>query len=967
MEVEDSAPVNIFDHFKDYEDVVQMIKDLKKSEKLEKSYERYSDLLSRYQEQPHLLDHHIPELISLLVNYIKDPILEDTLKNEAYKYMYQICKVRSYKLFVKFLPHELSDLDFVLELLVSINFDDTCWEKRYILLVWMTILVLNPFDLARLDANNSKIPKMEQMYQICKLHTKDNDPCANVAAFFCAKFLIRYDMKSIYLKQYFNWIINEHDRECLGIGQLSAVAAILKHGKREDLQQYTNELLTWITSLQYTESKDFLRYKYYLKIIQRLGLVFLPQRKLASWRYQRGTRSLTMNLPKGTTTSTSTTADSINSAIRVDNLVEEENDEDFAVPDQIEEVIEELLQGLRSSSSDCRWLSAKGVGRICNRLPKTLGDEVVGSITEILNPLEAHEGWHGACLALAELAKRGLLLPHRLPYIVPLLMQALTYDEMKSYMPVGLNIRDAACYMCWAIARAYNPIDLKPFVVNIASALLVTTCFDREINCRRAASAAFQESVGRLGNFPHGIDILTTADFFSVGLRTNAYLHISDYIGQFDEYIQPLIDHLVERKINHWDIAIRELTAQALHTLTKHKPTYVHDYVMPKLINNSKSIDVNCRHGSILAIGEVILALKLIDPSLISSRVVHQINGLVSEFQKREQFRGISGELMRLACTNFIQNCSKAQIQIVTECLESWQQLIDLCIINKTDKVRESAIKALPTMSEAYYINDEFAETRYKIVSNYLKQSQSNLEEHFRMGYVGALGSLPKFMLINLIDDVITILIKLSKIPGQDEVTTLKWSEARRESVKALSNICTCFGYETGPFSNQTAIDNIFACYFNCLTEYTLDNRGDIGAWVREASMVALTTLVTSLPKQLLRPEHVVQTMQGLSKQAVENIDRTRGMAGKLFSSIVHYTPKVEHIPHHDELKEIFPVHYEKVLWLFAYHTFPMFCSLLAFPIYSKNLILGLAASIGNLSESLVICFRSTNHYETNT
>ncbi len=35
--------------------------------------------------------------------------------------------------------------------------------------------------------------------------------------------------------------------------------------------------------------------------------------------------------------------------------------------------------------------------------------------------------------------------------------------------------------------------------------------------CRRAAAAAFQEAVGRLGNFPNGIDILAVADYFSVG------------------------------------------------------------------------------------------------------------------------------------------------------------------------------------------------------------------------------------------------------------------------------------------------------------------------------------------------------------------------------------------------------------------------------------------------------------------
>lgn len=153
--------------------------------------------------------------------------------------------------------------------------------------------------------------------------------------------------------------------------------------------------------------------------------------------------------------------------------------------------------------------------------------------------------------------------------MVPILLQALVYDEMKGYMSVGQHIRDAACYMCWAFARAYNPSDLEPFIQRIASGLLVTTVFDREINCRRAASAAFQESVGRLGNFPHGIDILTTADFFSVGLRTNSYLNISDYIAQYDEYTTALIDHLFEKKIGHWDTAVREITAKTLFKLTK--------------------------------------------------------------------------------------------------------------------------------------------------------------------------------------------------------------------------------------------------------------------------------------------------------------------------------------------------------------------------------------------------------------
>ena len=65
--------------------------------------------------------------------------------------------------------------------------------------------------------------------------------------------------------------------------------------------------------------------------------------------------------------------------------------------------------------------------------------------------------------------------------------------------------------------------------------------------------AAFQENVGRQGTFPNGIDILTTADYFAVGVINSSYLTVSASIAQYPEYTRPLIDHLVEHKTNHWD------------------------------------------------------------------------------------------------------------------------------------------------------------------------------------------------------------------------------------------------------------------------------------------------------------------------------------------------------------------------------------------------------------------------------
>eukprot|EP01083_Nonionella_stella_P167755 564657_1 len=115
---------------------------------------------------------------------------------------------------------------------------------------------------------------------------------------------------------------------------------------------------------------------------------------------------------------------------------------------------------------------------------------------------------------------------------------------------IGDQVRDSACYVAWAFARAYDPKIMQPYVLKLSKSLLTMAVFDKEIHCRRAACAAFQENVGRQGNFPHGIEINTTADYWTVGLLKNSYLNVSKTIAKFNEYKYHLIDHLVNKNAN---------------------------------------------------------------------------------------------------------------------------------------------------------------------------------------------------------------------------------------------------------------------------------------------------------------------------------------------------------------------------------------------------------------------------------
>ena len=47
---------------------------------------------------------------------------------------------------------------------------------------------------------------------------------------------------------------------------------------------------------------------------------------------------------------------------------------------------------------------------------------------------------------------------------------------------VGSHVRDAAAYVCWAFARAYESDVVAPAVHSLAPALLAVACYDREVS-----------------------------------------------------------------------------------------------------------------------------------------------------------------------------------------------------------------------------------------------------------------------------------------------------------------------------------------------------------------------------------------------------------------------------------------------------------------------------------------------------
>ncbi|KAK3089885.1 hypothetical protein FSP39_007355 [Pinctada imbricata] len=970
---------HVLEEFKEIKEVRGLIDNLKDIYKdliaREASCERFTVIVDQYQEQPHLIDPYLESLMDQIITLVRQSSEEPLLMQEAFKYLYLITKMRGSKIVVRHFPHEVADVEPVLALLAKQDpTDHTMWETRYMLLLWLSMACMIPFDMSRLDSNiasatgERKKPAMDRILEFAQTYLTVYDKSQQAAAYLSSKFCTRPDVKQRKLPEFLDWalqILHSSDVEtmigCSKVtGILTMLALLFKHGKREDLLQYASMVKKVVEKLNISEINNTVLRKAGMKVTQRLGLTFLKDR-VASWRYQRGSRSLSDNIRDGFVEKNKMTMKNNNATM--------EEDEEYDVPDDVEDVIEQLLCGLKDKDTIVRWSAAKGLGRITGRLPKELADDVVGSVLELFTLQETDGAWHGGCLTLAELGRRGLLLPQRLPDVVPVVLKALGYDQIRGNFSVGAHVRDAACYVCWAFARAYEPEDVTPYVTDIANALVKVSIFDREVNVRRAAAAAFQENVGRQGTFPHGIDILTTADYFAVGNRSSCYLDLSVFVANFPEYTQAMIDHLADVKVKHWDSDMRELTAKGLHNLTPKAPEYVASTVLPKLIKLATNIDLSWRHGAILAVAEITYALAKVAheqnkkvTDLIKECYCEEMKNIVKELHKSKSFRGLGGEMMRKAVSVFIEKLSLSKMPYHGDpIIELWQEIIDDCLHHIEPEIQVAAAAAIPAFFREYYM-DSFGKPKdnmqENIVDRYLKELQGTMETT-SMGFSLAIGALPKFMICGKLEQILKDLIIASSVTPNHE----KWAEGRKEALKALTRVCMAVGVQSsGSKSVIVCNDNvqqIYDAYFTAMRDYTLDSRGDAGAWVREASMMGLQELTSLIAKEapgLITKDICKNLFCSIVQQSCEKIDRTRSCAGKIFSDLLYHKPEIPYIPQKEELIKVFPLsEIEEINWAAPSDTFRRFTKLLKLDTYMYSVLIGLTVSVGGLTESLVI------------
>jgi tubulin-specific chaperone D len=145
-------------------------------------------------------------------------------------------------------------------------------------------------------------------------------------------------------------------------------------------------------------------------------------------------------------------------------------------------------------------------------------------------------------------------------------------------------------------------------------------------------------------------------------------------------------------------------------------------------------------------------------------------------------------------------------------------------------------------------------------------------------------------------------------------------AEARVQAVKGLISVCETL---TTISSEECKLDcnslyllikiRVMDTFFKALDDYAVDNRGDVGSWVREAAMDALERCTYVLCKSgshgsLFDSDTANKLVGGILKQAVEKIDKIRDIAARTLKRILYSeNPHVQFLPYRDILEETFP------------------------------------------------------------
>lgn len=922
-------------------------------------------IFGEYQEQSYLLDPYLESLVSPVAECLRkyamtcvnargaqsSPSRVERLADLLHNYI----KFRGYKTITRFFPHEVSDLSIALDFIRLPSGpvkDPSQWGLRYAVLLWLSLICRIPFDLQKFD----DVSRSGETANAIELVGKDRLNMAGLeregAATLLARFYARKDTKQ-QLFSFVEWSITvfRSSDVILSIGVLQVLCELVKSGSSEQLQAFTQQFLEIADTLEQstTLASNTLVRKYRTKLLSRVALRLMPP--IVS-RSKLTFRSLDSGIKSETG----------------DGNVDDD-DEDIDVPEEIDTILESLFKSLQDKDTVVRWSAAKGIARLSERLPSDFSSQVLETILGLFSihsvagasvydtPAIAEATWHGASLASAEMARRGLIQTSALGSLLGWLSKALYFDIRKGAHSIGSNVRDAAAYVIWALARAQDPESFSPYARELAQWLISVALFDREIHIRRAASAAFQEHVGRMALFPHGIDVLRKTDFYAVSVRRNAFTVAAPQVAEHLEYRSYLIDHIISITLRHWDVAMRELGAQALRRICELDLRTLGLECASKMAGFLHSVDVSDVHGALAALTGISEAYRA-QGSEESASNRQKIFALIAIVSQDAVMAPRNGLVLAAVCDLIASSLTLQEVELQEKSsVPHWKTIVDQGLRHRTSSVQQAAAAAMATTSSLIDCSLDV----HRLINDFRRGPQSLQQS---LGYT--LGVLNYNAHPHGFSEVVKCLLDSVDPNSSGRMSSI---EARRICFQALpkiiANVLPCLT----EYLTAESMCGVLDALDSGLDDYTMDERGDVGSWVRMACIQGLASIFEdlfrvsgSIPEfaSYLPAQRYHSVIARILRQGVERLDNVRQIAGHCLLRL--FRIPLPSVPHQEEwrikgsqlMMKLFLNDASDAItsWSVGEWLFPKAVELLRVQEYRRSLLTGLIHSVGTRTGS---------------
>lgn len=354
------------------------------------------------------------------------------------------------------------------------------------------------------------------------------------------------------------------------------------------------------------------------------------------------------------------------------------------------------------------------------------------------------------------------------------------------------------------------------------------------------------------------------------------------------------------------------------------------------------SEEIPTRHGKLLALGEIVYGLSQSEQWdwLLYPKQATQLLNVLSTIPASD-FLVFGSELTRFAACRYIQNLCASGILTLENYqanVGSFTKVIDSTLVRPEAALLEAASTALSELVNS------LPQSAIDL-SVYVKGVHPSNGMHQRSGFALTLGRLPSKALEPIIAESIAALSEAAKLQS-----TAAWNfaECRRDATLALISMVPKL-VEIGV--HQTLMSEVVKAFLNGLDDYASEARGDVGSWIRDASVLGLKSVLdvhASNPLACLDTPAIENIIASLLLTSLEKIDRVRETGGNVLCAILESPLEFSF------KSELMYLLKEIITWIDPKQVYPLVAKALGVTKVQKHLVLGFALAIGGLTESLV-------------